>query len=337
MPPCHRNVLSILLCSLVFVVSPLFLVITTTTSYCCQAFDMFNFTSKKLAKIRVVSYNVLSPNLATPASYPTLKPDHLDPAKRLEAVLYKIEQEINPTSPYSSQQQQQQQPSQRPVIVCLQEVSYDWAGALHTFFANRGYHFVTGLYGRPFNGYMGVAMAWPTSWFETVHVDMARLSDTRESWPREDPEDVEVHNQHKTNHHQDTGDNGPYKCFSIFSWLFPKKKQQQQQQQQKPKWDDSQLDPWDYSERRFNVILTATLKEKQTKTIFCVATYHMPCAFFAPQVRLTLLPNGYIPPPVSSSLYCITYRARPVVCHKLTQISHEIPSLFIPSTLLHVL
>ena len=39
-----------------------------------------------------------------------------------------------------------------PTIFALQEVCYPFASALHTFFAQRGYHFVTGLYGRPFNG-----------------------------------------------------------------------------------------------------------------------------------------------------------------------------------------
>lgn len=145
------------------------------------------------------------------------------------------------------------------VIVCLQEVSYDWAGSLHTFFANRGYHFVTGLYGRPFNGYMGVAMAWPTSAFETIDVDISRLSDTRKGgWPREDPDSEDI-------------DTKP--CFSLFSWLFPKKKS-----------DEETLDPWEYSERRFNVLLTATLKDKDSKKQFCIGNYHMPCAFYAPQV-----------------------------------------------------
>ena len=41
-----------------------------------------------------------------------------------------------------------------PAIFALQEVCYPFASELHTFFANRGYHFVTGLYGRPFNGYV---------------------------------------------------------------------------------------------------------------------------------------------------------------------------------------
>lgn len=48
-------------------------------------------------------------------------------------------------------------------VIALQEVSMDWAGELHTFFAAEGYQFVTALYGRYFNGYMGVGLAWPIS------------------------------------------------------------------------------------------------------------------------------------------------------------------------------
>jgi len=201
--------------------------------------------------IRVVSYNVLSPNLATTASYPTLNPDHLDPAQRLEAVLAKLEQEI----------------SHPRVIICLQEVSYDWAGKLHTFFANKGYHFITGLYGRPFNGYMGIAMAYPTASFETLDVDICRLSDTRQDgWPREDKADMDDSNK---------------PCFALpFSWLLPKLKA-------KLPWNKQEkepLDPWEYSKRRFNVMLTATLKDKERNKSFCISNYHMPCAFYAPQV-----------------------------------------------------
>jgi exonuclease III len=40
----------------------------------------------------------------------------------------------------------------KKAVICLQEVSTLWAGALHAYFAKAGYHFVTGLYGKRFNG-----------------------------------------------------------------------------------------------------------------------------------------------------------------------------------------
>ena len=81
--------------------------------------------------VRVASYNVLSSHLADPNHFSTLNPDHLYASNRLPVVLRKIDDEV-----------------QQKSIICLQEVSYDWAGSLHTHFANRGYHFVTGLYGK---------------------------------------------------------------------------------------------------------------------------------------------------------------------------------------------
>jgi hypothetical protein len=91
--------------------------------------------------VRVASYNVLSSHLADPQHFSTLNPDHLYAKNRLPAVLQKIDEEIHQNS-----------------IICLQEVSYDWAGSFHAHFANRGYHLVTGLYGKKFNGYMGVGI-----------------------------------------------------------------------------------------------------------------------------------------------------------------------------------
>ncbi len=113
---------------------------------------------------------------------------------------------------------------------------------------------VTGLYGRKFNGYMGVALAWPTEEFETVDVDISRLSDTR-SWPPKDEKSF-------WSNILDTAVAFPLK-------LLGKKEER---------------DPWDYAEQRMNVMTSVTLKDRTSGTAFCIGTYHMPCAYFAPQV-----------------------------------------------------
>jgi mRNA deadenylase 3'-5' endonuclease subunit Ccr4 len=107
--------------------------------------------------VRVASYNVLSSHLAQPDHFSTLNPDHLKASHRLPVVLRKLDDEI-----------------QRQSIICLQEISYDWAGSLHTHFANQGYHLVTGLYGNKPNGYMGVGIAFPTSGWNVLDVDISR-------------------------------------------------------------------------------------------------------------------------------------------------------------------
>ncbi|KAH8070737.1 hypothetical protein JL720_11744 [Aureococcus anophagefferens] len=55
-------------------------------------------------------------------------------------------------------------------VVCLQEVSRDWSGELRAYFADKGYQFSTGLYGTKFNGYMGVAVAWPSGKYDVLGV-----------------------------------------------------------------------------------------------------------------------------------------------------------------------
>lgn len=99
-----------------------------------------------IMKLRVVSYNVLSSHLASPTHYTSLNPDHLDSKTRLNVILNKLDNEIISKNDNNNKCE---------TIIALQEVSYDWAGSLHTFFANRGYHLITGLYGKSFNGYMG--------------------------------------------------------------------------------------------------------------------------------------------------------------------------------------
>jgi 2',5'-phosphodiesterase len=197
-------------------------------------------------RLRVVSYNLLSSHLATTTQYPTLNPEHLDAKNRLPLVLNKLEKEIQ---------------SNQNVILCLQEVSYDWAGSLHTFLANRGYHLVTGSYGKKFNGYMGVCLAWPQDSFVVEDVDISRIADKREGgWPvNEEPPLLQ-----KVWSKLQTALDKPLRKLGLVS--------------------GEDIDHWDMSERRFNVLVSATLKEKASGQSFCIGTYHMPCAFYAPMV-----------------------------------------------------
>tara|TARA_B100000780_G_C20905363_1_gene360349 strand:- start:70 stop:273 length:204 start_codon:yes stop_codon:yes gene_type:complete len=57
-----------------------------------------------------------------------------------------------------------------------------WVGELTPFFERAGYTFVTGNYGNAFNGYMGVALAWPTSRFTCEEMSISKLADTK-PWP----------------------------------------------------------------------------------------------------------------------------------------------------------
>ena len=101
--------------------------------------------------VRVVSYNLLSSKLARPSHFTRANPDHLEEEYRLPLILAKLDEAMNRGF---GGEEELSQASPPPTIFALQEVCYPFASALHTFFAQRGYHFVTGLYGRPFNGYV---------------------------------------------------------------------------------------------------------------------------------------------------------------------------------------
>ena len=213
--------------------------------------DLLSLTRGLSNASRVVLFYSRRPTklkqLASATQFPTLNPDHLLAENRLPVVLKKLETEMN------------QHPAN--TIVCLQEVSYDWAGRLHTFFANKGFHLVTGLYGKKFNGYMGVCLAWPIAAFETVDVDICRLADTREEeWPKRD----------ETNFVSDI-------INGISSFLDGTLKQMG--------WKGDKEEPpdhWKLSEGRFNVLVTATLRDKDTGKAFSIGNYHMPCAYYCP-------------------------------------------------------
>jgi mRNA deadenylase 3'-5' endonuclease subunit Ccr4 len=207
-----------------------------------QSADAMLLSKPSTFAVRVVSYNVLSSHLASPTHFTTLDPLHLEASTRLPIIFKKLDDAI----------------SDKNTIVCLQELSHDWAAAFHTWFANRGYHLVTGLYGKKFNGYMGVAVAYPNQVFETIDMDIARLADKRiGGWPVAPEEE-----------------GGLWKGLQSL-WKIPKKL---------IGWQESAKDHWEFSETRFNILVTATLRDKTSGKTFCIGNYHMPCAYYAPMV-----------------------------------------------------
>mmetsp|Transcript_14496 Transcript_14496/g.31184 ORF Transcript_14496/g.31184 Transcript_14496/m.31184 type:complete len:467 (+) Transcript_14496:176-1576(+) len=231
--------------------------------------------------VRVVSYNLLSSKLARPSHFTHSDPDHLEADYRLPLILDKLDEAMN--RGFDGNDDGVAKSSPPPTVYALQEVCYPFASALHTFFAQRGYHFVTGLYGRPFNGYMGIGIAYPLEHFETVNVDICRLSDERPGgWPRE-----------KIDEEKSRGAaSGVGLLIQRFTKTFETIAAQTMQtinnrvikrlgysEEKKP------IDPWKMSENRFNVLLTVALRYRTgTPSTFSISNYHMPCAFYAPPV-----------------------------------------------------
>jgi 2',5'-phosphodiesterase len=109
---------------------------------------------------------------------------------------------------------------------------------------------------------MGVALAWPTDTLEAVDVDISRLSDKRVGgWPERD--EKKFFTELWGNVQSTLGT--PLRFLGF-------------------KGEREKEDHWSISERRFNVLLTATLRDKESGQAFCIGTYHMPCCFYAPMV-----------------------------------------------------
>lgn len=143
-------------------------------------------------------------------------------------------------------------------IFCLQEVSQEWAGTLHAWFQRHNYHVLISLYSSPFSGYMGSAICFPNSKYEAQIMDISRVSDLKE-WP-----------------------SPPKRTFlskTILGALEGLQRGLRKVTRKKPAFDDRS-----YAKERSNRLLFSRLKCKETEGEFCIATYHMPCAFYAPKV-----------------------------------------------------
>ena len=190
---------------------------------------------------RVVTYNVLSDRLASAEHFTACDPANLKSTTRLERIKAKLEEECGKNS-----------------VICLQEVSAKWAGEFHVFFARLGYSFVVSNYGNPFNGYMGVGVAYPLALYEVNGVDLTRVADTKKNaWPKDPSEKKPSDFQKRVIRVLD----GFKKVFGVEA---PKKT------------------GYKGSATKFNTMVTLTLKDKVDGVEFCVANYHMPCAFYDP-------------------------------------------------------
>jgi len=92
--------------------------------------------------IRVVTYNILSHELVETEEFPMCNPKHLQEEYRKDLLKKLLESEVEQKS-----------------IICLQEVSTDWAAWLFTWFDCRDYYFIKTQWSDHHNGYMGTSIA----------------------------------------------------------------------------------------------------------------------------------------------------------------------------------
>mmetsp|Transcript_70642 Transcript_70642/g.147990 ORF Transcript_70642/g.147990 Transcript_70642/m.147990 type:complete len:440 (+) Transcript_70642:114-1433(+) len=206
-------------------------------------------TSAKQGHIKVTTYNLLAPKLSNAAHFPECPPGCTEQENRFPKIVARLDEWTKGKE-----------------IIGLQEVDLLWAGQLHAYFAERGYVAVFAQYGKEFNNYMGVMLAWPRDVYETLDVDISRISDTApaETWPKSKK---------------------PWAMgLAPFGWLT---------------WrglkdvlgcppPDSPKDivnfEWETAKSRMNESVMVRLKPRGTDLpSFCVATYHMPCLFGPPE------------------------------------------------------
>lgn len=118
-------------------------------------------------ELTVVTFNVLSSELSSGASFPLCDKEDLCPINRLEALKRMLTDWMR-----------------AGIIVCLQEVSREWHAQLLPLVRKCGYTMIWSSYGHKKTGYMGVAILYSET-FELE--DMADVAVANEAkWPRKD-------------------------------------------------------------------------------------------------------------------------------------------------------
>ncbi len=205
-----------------------------------------------VTKIRVVTYNVLSPNLCNPGCFPTCDVDAIDNSKRFDRILKKLALEIECKS-----------------IICLQEVSTDWHGKLFQFFNQNEYTFFGCNYGGTKTGHMGVAIAFPTKDYDFSDSEAHVVGKDIKGLNGQPSSLATVAKWYQW------GLKLPNTTINVFGWFV-----------------DSSLSTYvnvapsdvDEARSRSNHVIFLRLYNRSTGDEFCVATYHMPCSFKRPIV-----------------------------------------------------
>jgi len=194
----------------------------------------------------VVTYNVLSPSLT---DWFDARPKYLDAKKRFNKIVNaKLHRIVKAKS-----------------IICLQEVSRNWAAKFYKYFLDKNYCFIYSSYGHNNNGYMGIAIAFPKNKYELLECNIKRIVDTVR-WPKK------LNKQSWVNKYFKNIIDGTYR------YLTGKKEERCYINE---------------SKRKYNTTIIVRLRGEDKKQ-FCVSTYHMPCAYKYPKIMIihsTLLVN----------------------------------------------
>lgn len=211
--------------------------------------DGGNKRSNSPSLVKVVSYNVLSSELADTKAFPYCDPADLAANVRLNRLFQKLDGPVSERS-----------------IVCLQEVSLSWSGPLHSYFSKRDYHLIMSSYGSYFNGYMGVGIAFPTDKFSADDVRLQCLADAAR-WPPVPQRSAFSKFLHAIRCQVNS-------TIAFCTGTTVKKLNKRSRS------------PWIQAKERKNVLVFARLRSRSNGASLCVGNYHMPCAFWSPPIML---------------------------------------------------
>jgi len=215
--------------------------------------------------IRLATYNVLSPPLCSKSWFPQCKEENVMESKRYMRLEKQLLSQIAVKA-----------------IICLQEVDLLWYGKLSTFFEQNDYYCTMHHY----KSIMGVAIAFPHQRFTLVDLVAERVGDFIR--PPAAPEGYDPTKPAVSTPAFSRKPAAPPGLWttvtSTASWLcnyvgsffyvIPV-------QLLKAIDEYEQISE---ANRRQNVFIMATVKDKLTGQELCIATYHMPCAFTQPIV-----------------------------------------------------
>ncbi len=111
--------------------------------------------------LRVITFNVLAPELASAKAFPNSTKEQLDPQNRLTLLKGMLELWIGGAS-YDGRVVRNRWEDMKPII-CLQELTLEWVGELSLWLMKRNYNLFATNYGNVHCGYMGVGIAVPRS------------------------------------------------------------------------------------------------------------------------------------------------------------------------------
>ena len=150
----------------------------------------------------------------------------------------------------------------------------------------QGYTYVPAQYGRAFNGYMGVGIAFPTDKYELLKTDIACLADELQPPPGSVPRAT------REEAYPSLGrvlSSLTYFLKSLLKWMGGITGVSSLLLRLLPRAPPGRVlkpvtDPWAESLSRSNRMVSLKLKDVASGVVLAVSTYHMPCIFWAPSV-----------------------------------------------------